>query len=375
VSGGADHHCLELASALEGAGHEVVFLSTDEEPQVRRGAFVPCSVTLRSRPTLALRDAQHAARRSIWNSTAASATARLMRDFTPDVVHLHKLYPQLSVAPVVTARRHRVRLVQTLHDYELLTGRPLDDGSGRYSAAPSRWSDRALSAALWQVQRRLHVPAVNAWLAGSRYVAARYAQAGIRASVLPLPVGVPPEPGLAFRERLGVAYVGRLAPEKGVLDLVELARRAPQLAVTVAGSGPLAARLEIAARELTNLRLTGPLEPDQVGALLSRSRLLAVPSRWSEPVGLAALEAMGAGTPVVAYHVGGLAEQVSGAGGGVLVSPAPAELALQCARLHDDEQRWSALSAAGASHVARAHEPARYVEALTQIYAGAATGR
>ena len=371
ISGGADRHCLELAGALERAGHQVAFLSTDDDPEVSSGAFVPCSVTLRSRPTLMLRDAQRAARRSVWNTTAARATDLLLHDFAPDVVHLHKLYPQLSVAPVVAARRLGVPLVQTLHDYELLTGRPLDDGSSQPSPASARRSDRALSIALWQVQRRVHVPAVDAWVAGSRYVAERYAQAGILSSVLALPVLVPPELGVPFRERRGVAYVGRLSAEKGVLDLLELARRAPQLEVTLAGSGPLAPRLESAARDLTNLRLAGQVQPAQVWALLARSRLLAVPSRWSEPVSLAALEAMGLGTPVVAYAVGGLAEQVSRAGGGVLTSPAPAELAMQCARLHDDEQRWSALSAAGASHVARAHNPTRYVEALTRIYAGA----
>jgi glycosyltransferase involved in cell wall biosynthesis len=371
VSGGADRHCLELASALERAGHQVVFLSTDDDPEVCNGTFVPCSATLRSRATLTLRDAQRAARRSVWNSTAARATNLLLHDFAPDVVHLHKLYPQLSVAPVVAARRLGVPLVQTVHDYELLTGRPLDDGSRQASPVSSRWSDRALSAALWQVQRRVHVPAVDAWVAGSRYVAERYAQAGILPSVLALPVLVPPELVVTFRERHGVAYVGRLSAEKGVLDLLELARRAPQLEVTLAGSGPLAPRLESAARAVPNLRLTGQLQPAQIWALLARSRLVAVPSRWSEPVGLAALEAMGLGTPVVAYAVGGLAEEVSRAGGGVLTPPAPEKLAMQCVRLHDDEQRWSALSAAGASHVACAHDPARYVEALTRIYAGA----
>jgi glycosyltransferase involved in cell wall biosynthesis len=346
----------------------VAFLSTDDDPAVSSGAFVPCSVTERSRSELGLHAAQRAARRGIWNATAFRAAARLLRDFAPDVVHLHKLYPQISVAPVIAARRLGVPIVQTLHDYELLTGRPLDDGAAPTVHLGVR--DRALSSALWPVQRHLHLPAIDAWVAGSRYLAERYAEAEIRASVLPLPVIVPPEPRAPFAERGGVAYAGRLSAEKGVLDLLELARRAPHLEITVAGSGPVSAQLESAARNLTNLRLTGPLEPPEVWELLARSRLLVMPSRWPEPVGLAALEAMGAGTPVVAYAVGGLAEQVSQAGGGVLTTPEPAELAKQCVHLHDDELRWSALSAAGAGHVAGVHDPARYVRALLEVYAG-----
>ena len=56
---------------------------------------------------------------------------RLVREFRPDVVHAHKLYPQLSVAPVVVAARHRVPVVQTLHDFELVSASLLDVRGGR----------------------------------------------------------------------------------------------------------------------------------------------------------------------------------------------------------------------------------------------------
>ncbi|MBM4369786.1 MAG: glycosyltransferase, partial [Deltaproteobacteria bacterium] len=75
----------------------------------------------------------------------------------------------------------------------------------------------------------------------------------------------------------------------------------------VAGEGPYSA---------PGLEWLGPR--DDVPALLAEADVLAVPSRW-EGFGIAALEGMAAGVPVVASDVGGLAELVGDAG--VLVPP------------------------------------------------------
>ena len=60
-----------------------------------------------------------------------------------------------------------------------------------------------------------------------------------------------------------------------------------------------------------------------MGAYAAAS-VVAVPSRWAEPQGLVAIEAMTAGAPVVASAVGGLAELVEPGVSGVLVPPGDA---------------------------------------------------
>ena len=59
---------------------------------------------------------------------------RLIERFRPQVVHAHKLYPQLSGAPVIAAARAKLPIVQTLHDYEFLAASYLDHRG--------RWIDR-----------------------------------------------------------------------------------------------------------------------------------------------------------------------------------------------------------------------------------------
>lgn len=375
IRGGADRHCLELFDALSDAGHEVAFLSTAAAGnRPLPGAFVPCSVTAEDRAVLGAGDAHRAARRCLWNTTAAAATHRLIDEFAPDVVHLHKLYPQLSVAPAVVATQRELPVVQTLHDYELLAGLAFDDGDRRPPTAAISTSDRALAPALRVVAAALHRPAVDAWVAGSSHVARAYARIGIEAAVLGLPTAAPGGAPLPFAQRRGLVFAGRLAPHKGALDLVELARRAPSLHLSVLGPGPLADTVREHSRRLPNLSVLGDLEPDLVWRRVAGARVAVVPSRWAEPVGLTALEAMAVGTPVVAYRVGGLAEEVGRAGGGMLIAPDPAALAIACLHLHDDEQSWTALSQAGRAHIAREHRPERYVERLVDVYAAAVAG-
>ncbi len=361
VTGGADRHCLDLAEALRDAGHEVALLSTSPwDAAAPAGAFVPAPVTGATRDAVGLLAAERVARRALWNRTAAAAAKRALDCFAPDVVHAHKLYPQLSVAPVVLAARRGVPVVQTLHDFEFaLPGVP----------RPGRRADRVLDRALHVVRRQVHRRAVSAWLAPSRHLAALHARQGIQAEVVPLPTRPPPGDDPPWRARRGALFVGRLTAEKGALDMIELARRAPDLAVTVVGAGPLAPLMRERGRGLPNLELAGAAGRDEVAGRLRAARVVVIPSRWAEPAGLVALEAMAVGTPVLARAVGGLGEEVADAGGGVLVAPDASDFATPCLALAADEPRWKALSRAGRAHVRAEHSPQRYAQRVGAIYA------
>jgi glycosyltransferase involved in cell wall biosynthesis len=115
----------------------------------------------------------------------------------------------------------------------------------------------------------------------------------------------------------------RLSPEKGVAAFLEAAALVQQADAwfLVAGDGPLRPSLEqqIGLLGLTHrARLLG-LRQD-IPDLMRTADLLCVPSR-EEGLGLAAIEAMASGLPVVATHVGGLPEVVVDGETGFLVAP------------------------------------------------------
>ena len=371
--GGADKHAVELTRALRDHGHEVRFLSTLDERNVERnGAFVPLTGTDFWRGAPPPRQSLDVAVNALWNRRAAAAMRTLVERLRPDVVHLHDLYPQLSAAPAAVAAELGVPVVQTLHNYELVSASSVDH-RGRLvdrSDAPGRV--RLLRTLLYLARRAVHVPAVTRWIAVSRFVARTHAEHGIDARVLPNftvagDAGFPP-----FDERGGVLFMGRLTEEKGVRDVLALARRVPRVQVTVAGWGPLEAEVRDAADRLQNLEHAGLLDREALMKRVARSRIVVVPSRWQEPAGLVALEAMAAGTPVVAYASGGLSEYVEDAAAGAVVTPGVEHLAAGVTRLSGDRDAWEAMSRAGRAAVRGIHSPERYVARLVELYEEAA---
>jgi glycosyltransferase involved in cell wall biosynthesis len=100
-----------------------------------------------------------------------------------------------------------------------------------------------------------------------------------------------------------------------------------ELRAVIAGEGPERRELEARATALReagrlSVELPGWIDADARDALLARTRVLAVPSRWPEPFGLVGLEAGRFGVPAVAFDVGGIRTWLTADGNGVLVAPA-----------------------------------------------------
>jgi len=372
LTGGADQHCLGLAAALAKRGHEVRFLSTSDERNVfTDGVFVPPTVTHDSRETLSPATQAVVFAKALWNPAAAAAMRDLLDTFRPDVVHSHKLYPQLSVAPVVVASRAGVPVVQTLHDFEMISASPIDARGGYWDPDEPKLRFKVLNAATRPVHRRVHAPRVSAYVAVSRFVARVHATHGIDTEVLPnfvVDADDQSELPLSFEERAGIVFLGRLRPEKGVLDVVELARKLPAIRVTVIGSGDLEGTIRREAAQIPNLHVAGFVRDPDLRQMLRSARVVVIPSRCQDAGPLVPLEAMSHATPVVAYAMGGLGEYVNDAGGGRVVSVDVDALAGAAAELHDDAATWRALSESGREAIARRHTPTAYAERIEAVY-------
>jgi glycosyltransferase involved in cell wall biosynthesis len=369
VTGGADLHCLWLAEELRGRGHEVRFVSTADERNLdTEGVFIPPTVTHATRDGMPLRSRPAVVANAIWNRRAAEATKQIVAHWRPAIVHAHKLYPQLSVAPVVEASRLGVPVVQTLHDFELVSAGALDARGGWRDEDDTRASYRLVNSATHPVRRLVHVRRVSAFVAVSRFVADVYRHHGIEATPFPNFVVRQESTPRRFEERAGITFVGRLTEDKGILDVLSLVGALPDVPFTVVGTGLLEQEVRVRAATLPNLTLTGFVEPREVIRIVARARLLVLPSRCHEAGSLAAVEAMSNGTPVVAYASGGLSEYVADAGAGLVVPRDAVTLATNCRRLLGDQTAWEKMSANGLEAARTTHSPDRYLDNLEQLY-------
>jgi glycosyltransferase involved in cell wall biosynthesis len=121
-----------------------------------------------------------------------------------------------------------------------------------------------------------------------------------------------------FERRRGDAlcFVGRVAPEKGIVDAIEIAQLAGRRLRIAAKIAPMGAEREYAdAVFLPALEAAGPdveflgeLSQEDRDLLVAESHASLMPGSWPEPFGLVAIEALAAGTPVIARRIGALPE-------------------------------------------------------------------
>jgi len=180
--------------------------------------------------------------------------------------------------------------------------------------------------------------------------------------------------------------VGRLVPRKGVEQAVRALRHLPDAELVVAGgpdahdlpSDPEAVRLQHLAAELgvaDRLRMVGRVAPaDLPGVLGACDVLLATP--WYEPFGIAVLEAMAAGLPVVASAVGGMLDTVRDGVTGRLVPVDatghldPVALAEAVRDVVDDPATAARAGAAGREVARQRYDWARVAAATESAYEG-----
>ncbi len=155
-----------------------------------------------------------------------------------------------------------------------------------------------------------------------------------------------------------ILFVGRLETNKGIATLLDMARNlsgnGPQLELRLAGDGPMRREVMRAAQALSGaIRLVclGPLTPAEVRRELQSTDLFLFPSRY-ESFGIAVLEALAAGIPVVCSDLPALREVAGEAAVFVPAADTTAWIEATTRLLHDRGLR-ERLSALGAMRARR----------------------
>ena len=178
----------------------------------------------------------------------------------------------------------------------------------------------------------------------------------------------------AERNANEILCVGRSSdPNKGIENLItSLARLPHHLRLTLVDDDHPNNPARKRARRLgcaDRLDITGRIDRDELVRRYQRASLVVVPSRY-EGFGLAAVEAMACGTPVVACAAGALTEVVGAADGGVLVPPDnPDALASAIADLMARPEVRTILGKRGSVRVSETYAWPRVARATVGAYA------
>jgi glycosyltransferase involved in cell wall biosynthesis len=246
---------------------------------------------------------------------------------------------------------------------------------------------RALQMFQRQANQNAQLPSYRAVLVGSTHMFREFARHGVdqdKLQLVPLPVAEAGLQGLPFIDRAPcgrILFAGRLTDLKGADYLIRSLPEASQelgrpLSLTLAGDGPERRALQGLTEKLgVAANFTGWIDAEQKLEVMAEADLLAMPSLWPEPFGLAGIEAGSLSIPAVGYAVGGITDWLIPGQTGEL-APAPPTvhgLADAIVRAFADTAHYSTLRR-GAWEFSRLFTMERHIAKLEQALQAACSG-
>lgn len=278
-----------------------------------------------------------------------------VREFQPEIVHIHCTYAGAIIRPALWLLAGKYRLIYCPHGWAF--SRPLSFPG--YTIV--RLVEKLLAnitesiVCISEFERRL------ALSAGIRSDRLKVVMNGIAAD-RPPGEGEPP-PWRPGRTRL--LFAGRFDHAKGADIFFEALRLlGDKVHAIAAGETVLADGGPLVVPD--NVSLTGWLSPAQLERLFDSADVLVVPSRY-EGFSLVAAEAMRAGLAVIASRVGGLPEVVEDGICGVIIEPGSAAALAHCIESHDRSD-WERMGRNGPDRVRRLFTMERVHREIGDLY-------
>ena len=327
-AGGVETMILQLTESLTAQGHTVKLLTGNEYPHsIRINDYEFKSFKNDSWKRFFL---------YIYNPYSAISLKKVLREFKPDIVHIHNM-SKASSSILFQLKRHPA--VMTVHDAECIDQTVFNKiySLHRFKEQYTNYFkfNRGLTYYIQKLRFKILRYAqknIDLFISPSNAMANVIKEGGLPAPIRTIHNGIQPHDSPKSvkysKEPSRILFVGRLVNEKGVMVLVraikEIVVMFPALKLTIVGDGPTMSTIREYLDE-NNLKkyvnLASNVKHDDIYSYYENTDIFVVPSTYFEPLGVVAIEAMMAGRPVIASAAGGLVELVDDGITGILVEP------------------------------------------------------
>lgn len=323
--GGAETYTIELGKQLKKMGNVVEYFGMYDEKNVclnRSGLYAS--------PTdfHALKaDTATYPLRIVWSNECYEKMKTLINNFKPDIIHLNNFNYQLTPSIIDAAKEKGVPVVMTAHDSQLLCPNHLlydftsnsictkcvEDKNPVHCAETKCIHGSAAKSAIGTIegktyQNRDTYDYIDTIICPSLFMKGIYDTSDrFKDKTVHLQNYTNEYEKKDLEREDYIFYFGRLSPEKGVNNIVEVARRMPEQKFVCAGTGPS----HDAMSGVSNIELVGFKKGEALYDYIRKAKLVILPSTCLENCPLAVIEAQKLGAAVVAPSYGGASELIS----------------------------------------------------------------
>lgn len=328
LKGGSEKYYFDLADLLKKNGHEVAFFSMKDEKNIRTDSkeyFVE-PIDLNNAGKLKALDV-------IYSKDNKKKMEEALEDFKPDIVHLNNFQRQLSASIIEPIKKRRIPIVFTAHDVQAICPAiiMLDNNKnvcekcmgGKYINCIRKKCNKGstLKSIIGAIEgkyyrnKRIYFKEIDKIISPTEFYKLKFIEDGVdpkRVDAIHNFIDVA-KYNVELEDEGYALYIGRLAKEKGILNLIEAFSKLDSEKLYIAGEGPEKENIQriIKNKKLEErIKLLGFLSKDEVIEKTRKCRFIVVPSIWYENCPYSVLETLAIGKPVIGANIAGIPELV-----------------------------------------------------------------
>jgi len=266
---------------------------------------------------------------SFYNPESSRLLENKIKEFCPDVIHVHNFFPIASPALFYAANKQRIPIVMTLHNYRLICPNAMffrDDQVCETCISKSFALDGVLHGCyrnsrvqtLFLASMTWFHRAVGTWydrvdkyILLTQFAKNKFLDSSLKLldSKLAVKSNFVKDRGFDLDKDDYCLFVGRLSKEKGIDILLEAFKNSEKKLLII-GTGPLSQKVKEYSEKHPNIEYAGFQSIDFIITKLKKAKALIFTSIWYEGMPMTILESLSVGTPVICGDLGGPAEMI-----------------------------------------------------------------
>lgn len=269
---------------------------------------------------------------SLYNRNSYKRLQKKIETFEPDIAHVHNFFFEASPSIFFILKKKKVPVVLTLHNYrlvcanalllrnnapcELCVSNTIPLSGIKYKCYHDSSIESAIVTGIASLHKILHTwtGKVDRYIALTEFSKTILYKSSLKLNKQKITV----KPNFVFDKQAGqqnrddfFLFVGRIATEKGVDNLLKVFGNNPGIRLVMIGGGPEKERLQGLYSSYKNIVFEGQRDKEEVLHYMKKAKALVFPSIWYEGLPFTIIEAFSTGTPVIASNLGSMAELIN----------------------------------------------------------------